>query len=133
MELTNSLKQLLTETANKLKGAARRRFMAMSVKELGLGGQSVAEGELGWDRGTIRKGIRELDTGIVCVDNYSARGRKRAEEHLPHLLSDIQALVDEQSQTDPSFKTIVGCQGCSQDWEFRPWGKKPSCHKSSRP
>lgn len=79
--------------------------MALTVKELGLGGQSVAELELGWDRGTIRKGIRELNSGIVCVDNYSARGRKRAEEHLPHLLSDIQALVDQQSQTDPSFKS----------------------------
>ena len=79
--------------------------MALTVKELGLEGQSVAELELGWDRGTIRKGIRELNSGIVCVDNESARGRLRAEEHLPHLLSDIQAIVDQQSQTDPSFKS----------------------------
>jgi hypothetical protein len=33
------------------------------------------------------------------------RGRKRSEEHLPQLLDDIQAIVDEQSQTDPTFKT----------------------------
>jgi hypothetical protein len=33
------------------------------------------------------------------------RGRKRAEEHLPNLLTDLQAIVDSQSQTDPQFRT----------------------------
>lgn len=105
MELTDSVKNLLIDTAKQLKGAARRRFMALTVKELGVGGQSKAARELGWDRGTIRKGTYELQTGITCVDNYSARGRHRAEEYLPHLLEDIQSIVDSQSQTDPSFKS----------------------------
>jgi hypothetical protein len=60
---------------------------------------------LGWDRNTIRKGIKELSSGITCLDNYSAKGRYKAEEHLPHLLEDIKKLVDSQSQTDPSFKS----------------------------
>jgi hypothetical protein len=33
------------------------------------------------------------------------RGRKRAEAHLPNLLTDLQAIVDSQSQTDPQFRT----------------------------
>ncbi len=33
------------------------------------------------------------------------RGRKRAEEQLPHLLADITALVDSQSQADPRFRS----------------------------
>lgn len=45
----------------------------------------LAERELGWNRGTIRKGQRELERGIVCLDAYSLRGRKRSEEHLPNL------------------------------------------------
>ena len=53
----------------------------------------------------MRKGIRELESGIECVDASSARGRKRAEYHLPNLLEDIKSRVDGQSQTDPSFKT----------------------------
>jgi hypothetical protein len=40
------------------------------------------------------------------VDNYSARGRKKAEEKLPNLLADIRALVDGQSQTDPTFQSV---------------------------
>jgi hypothetical protein len=54
---------------------------------------------------TIRKGIHELESGFQCLDAFAARGRKRAEEHLPSLFSDIQAIVDSQSQTDPQFRT----------------------------
>lgn len=105
IELTDSLKNLLRETVVQLKGTARRRFMAQTVLELGYGGQSLAEQELGWNRKTIRKGIRELKSGITCVDNHSAKGRKKAEEHLPKLLEALKNLVDSQSQTDPSFKS----------------------------
>jgi len=105
MDLTDSVKGLLIETAKSLKGSARRVFMARTVKELGPGGQRRAAHELGWGRMTIRKGQHELASGIICVDAYSLRGRKRAEEHLPNLLRDLQAIVDGQSQTDPQFRT----------------------------
>jgi len=39
------------------------------------------------------------------VDAFGLRGRKKAEAHLPHLLDDIRAIVDSQSQTDPQFHT----------------------------
>ena len=42
MELTDSLKILLIETAKSLTGSARRLFMARTVKELGRGGQQRA-------------------------------------------------------------------------------------------
>lgn len=105
MELTDAIKTMLIETAKALKGSARRRFMARTVKELGLGGQQRAARELGWGRMTIRKGMRELDSGLTCRDAFTLRGRKRAEDHLPHLLADIQAIVDSQSQADPQFRT----------------------------
>ena len=105
MELTDSIKTMLIETAKALKGSARRLFMARTVKELGAGGQQRAARELGWGRMTIRKGLRELDSGLVCLDAFTLRGRKRAEDHLPNLLSDIHALVDRQSQIDPQFRT----------------------------
>jgi DDE family transposase len=105
MELTESFKALLIDTAKALKGSARRVFMARTVAELGSGGQRRAERELGWNRGTIRKGLHELTSGVRCVDNFSARGRKRAEDHLPTLLTAITAIVDSQSQTDPQVRT----------------------------
>src|SRR6266568_3865249 len=104
MELTDSLKSILRDTAKQLKGRARRIFLARIVKELGPGGASRAERELGWDRKTVRKGTHEVDSGITCLDAFGARGRKLAEEHLPNLLLDLKAIVDGQSQTDPQFK-----------------------------
>jgi hypothetical protein len=65
MELTPEVKSLLIEAAKGLKGSARRLFMARAVKALGKGGQRKAERELGWDRKTIRKGMRELESRIV--------------------------------------------------------------------
>jgi hypothetical protein len=79
--------------------------MARTVKELGAGGQRRAERELGWGRMTIRKGTHELESGFTCLDAFSARGRKRVEDHLPHLLTDIKAIVDSQSQADPQGRT----------------------------
>jgi len=105
MELTDSLKALFVDTAQSLKGSARRLFLARTVKELGPGGQRRAERALGWNRGLIRKGTHELESGCTCLDAFSARGRKRAEAHLPHLLHDMQAIVESQSQIDPQFRT----------------------------
>jgi hypothetical protein len=105
MELTEEVKTLLLNTAKDLKGAVRRRFMARTVQALGEGGQRLAERELGWNRGTIRKGMHEVERGMVCVDAFSSRGRKRSEDHLPNLLNDLRAIVDSQSQADPQFRT----------------------------
>lgn len=105
MTLTDETKQVYIETAHALKGSARRLFMARVVNSFGEGGQRQAARELGWDRETIRKGQHELASGYVCLDGYAGRGRKRAEEHLPHLLEDITALVDGQSQTDARFES----------------------------
>ncbi len=105
MELTDDLKAFFIDTAEKLKGTDRRCYMAQLVKLLGRGGQQRAQDELGWDRKTIRKGLRELDSGQPIEDNFSARGRKPIEYHIPKLLEDIETIVGAQSQTDPTFQT----------------------------
>lgn len=104
MELVEDMRELFVETAKSLKGSARRLFMARTVRALGEGGQRLAERVLSWNRGTIRKGQHELEQGIICLDAYALRGRKRSEDHLPNLLADITAIVDGQSQADPQFR-----------------------------
>ncbi len=79
-------------------------FMAKTVRGFGKGAQRRAEQELGWNRRTIRKGEYELTPGPVH-DNVGARGRKKAEEHLPNLQDDIRDLVEPTSQPDPTFRT----------------------------
>ncbi len=103
MTLTDAEKQLHQETIKALRGAEKRRYMARVARTLGRGGPSLLERELGWNRTTIRKATYELESGFTCVDDYAARGRKRAEVHLPDLLDDIQAIAEQHSQTDPTF------------------------------
>src|SRR5206468_12753397 len=96
---------VLIAAAQALKGSPRRQFMARTVQAMGRGGQRWAEQHLGWCRDTIRKGAHELRSGMTCVDAFSARRRKPAEEHLPRLLDDIRDIVDGQCQADPKFQT----------------------------
>lgn len=102
LELTDTLKVLWQDTARRLKGTERRQFMAQVVQALGAGGQAQAERELGWNRGTIRKGLSELVHGPIH-DAFEQRGRKPTEAYLPHLLDDICAIADPQTQADPSL------------------------------
>src|SRR5215467_9321081 len=116
MEFTDAFKTLFIETAQALTGSARRLFMARTVKEIGPGGQRYAEREFGWNRGLIRKGTQELESGCQCLDAFSARGRRRVEVHLPNLLSDMRAIVDSQSQAAPQFRTTrLGVGHMTQD------------------
>jgi hypothetical protein len=92
-------------TDSQLRGTARRKFRAGVVRTLGWGGQCFAAATFGWSRDTIRKGERELATGVDVQDSFHLRGRKRAEQHLPKLLDDLKAIVEPHSQTDPTFKS----------------------------
>jgi len=105
VELPDELKDFFNKTQADLKGDKRRLFMARATALFGNGGHMRAERELGWDRGIIRKGTKELQSGISCIDNFSGRGRHPVEKHLPNLLQDIRDIVEPISQADPTFRT----------------------------
>jgi len=79
--------------------------MAEVVRILGRGGQRFAEKHLHWNRKTVRKGQRELQSGRAIEDRFRDRGRKRAEHHLPQLLDDIESIVNPVSQADPTLRS----------------------------
>lgn len=106
MSEISGFKKVLQETARSLGGYAKRLFMARMVNEVFEGVAYRAEQELGWNRGTVSKGLHELKREVECVDGRrGVTGRKPAEAHLPNLLTDIRDLVDSQSQTDARFRT----------------------------
>jgi predicted ArsR family transcriptional regulator len=98
-------KVILQEAVSLLSGSQKRSVLAKTAQHLGRGGQNLVAEAVGVSRNTIRKGLRELESSIAAQDRYGDRGRCRAEEKLPRLLEDIRAVVDNQGQTDPSFKT----------------------------
>jgi hypothetical protein len=105
LKITPELKHVWEQTLAQLSGASRRVFMASVVKGLGRGGARQAEMALGWDRTTLRKGLHELNSGVVCLDAVSQRGRKPLETALPNLEADLREMGEARSQTDPTFRT----------------------------
>lgn len=106
-ELFPVIKALLCEAASKLTAHRRRAFMAKVTVEL-LGGSAWrAESQFGWNRHTVKLGLCERASGIVCVDDFAARGNKKSERKRPELERDIRALADPHSQADPQFKSSL--------------------------
>lgn len=104
-KLTEKIKSSLKDAAKKLTGFKKRAFMAQVTIDYFDASPRKAETELGWSRQAIATGLKELETGIICVDNYRARGRKKTETLLPNLEEDIKSLVETYSQADPKFQT----------------------------
>lgn len=105
LQLIDPVKSFIQSAHKALKGTGRRLFMASVVKQLERGGQREAEDKLGWNRGTIQKGMHELRSGFTCMDAFNQRGRKRWEWHVPTLERDIRKIADAACQTDPTFRT----------------------------
>lgn len=103
--LTEGLKDAISDAGHHLNGSQKRLFMAKTTRAFGKGGQRFVEKELNWNRNTIRKGMHELESGIVCIDNFEGRGRNPSETYLPNLQKDITDIATPYSQTDPTFKT----------------------------
>lgn len=98
--------KLWTETAKKLTGSDQRIFMARVVLNLGTGAKFYAEKVLNWNRGTIRKGTRELELGPELDKRVRNSGRKPLEFHLPNLIENIKSIVAPYTQTDPTFQSL---------------------------
>lgn len=105
MLLNNMVKSTFKDAAKKLTGKRKRDFMAKVTEDYFEDSARQAETVLGWNRHSVQLGLHERRTGIVCADNYRARGRHKSEEILPNLEQDIRFLVDAQSQADPKFKS----------------------------
>ena len=103
--LSDQLKALFNDTARKLRGPDKRSFMATVTQAYFKGSARQVEKHMGWSRVSVSKGLKEFETGFVCIDNYQGRGRKRTEEKLSMLEADIRELIDGKSQIDPSFRS----------------------------
>jgi hypothetical protein len=103
--LNNRVKATLKDAAQKLTGQRKRDFMAKVAQDYFEGSARKTETVLGWGRATVQLGLHERRSGIVCVDNYRARGRHKSETVLTDLEADIRELVDGKAQADPKFQS----------------------------
>jgi len=93
----------IKDAANKLQGSTRRAFQAQVVLDHCNGNISHAKTLFGWNQPTIRRALRERETGEIIPDRQR-KGRTTFSEKLPNLQTDIRSLVDPNSQTHPTFE-----------------------------
>ncbi len=106
MQLDDTIKSTIQDAAKNLTGHRKRDFMAKVAEDYLQGSARKAERVFGWSRNSVQLGLHERRTGLICVDNYQARGRYKTEVRLLNLETDVRALVDSQSQADPKFTSV---------------------------
>ena len=104
--LTASMIETIQSAARKLTGFERRQFQAEMTIKYGNGNARAVEGTFGWGRQAVSKRLGEFKTQMWCVDNYSARGRKKSEERNSDLAVFIQEITDLPSTL---HATLCGC------------------------
>ena len=104
-ELTEDVAETIKSAARKLTGWKRRQFQAETALKYCRGNPRKTERVFGWGRDAVNTGLNELRTGMRCVDNVHARGRKKTEEKHPQIAAQIHALVEPDTQADPKFQT----------------------------
>ena len=105
--LTDELIASLRSASKKLTGFKRRQFQAEMATQYCEGSARRAESVFGWSRSCVNTGLNELRTGIRCVDSFSRRGRKKTEDRVPEIQSEIQKITDPHAQADPKFQTTL--------------------------
>ncbi len=96
---------LIRSGARRLTGYRRRLFIAEVATELCGGSARQAERRFGWGRETVEKGLHESRSGMRCLEDFAARGRRRSEDKDPQLAADIRAVVEPQTYADPELKS----------------------------
>jgi hypothetical protein len=100
------LAEVLTERA-------RRRWAAVEATSLGWGGLSAVAEATGLAHTTIRRGIREIESGTTIPEDrqrHSGGGRKRADQLDPDLKACLDQLVEPDSRGDPQSPLRWTCK-----------------------
>jgi len=97
----------IKDAAKKLTGVKRRAFQAQVAIDYLNSKPHLAEKTFGWDRRTVALGLNELRTGLVCFDDFKARGNKKTETKIPQLEIDIVALAEPYARLTPSFRRCL--------------------------
>lgn len=98
---------LAARLVEKIEWPMRRQAMADITLSLLDGKARVAEDVFGWGRSTVELGLREMQSGIVCVNDLSRRRKPRTEEKHPKLLEDIRLIMDPKSQAQSHLRTAL--------------------------
>jgi transposase len=120
--LTQAIEAKYTTLQPLLDERARRLWAAVEARAIGRGGIIRVAEATGLSRGTIRAGLRELDTPDPTDERRPPPGRLRRPgggrkplvDHDPDLLRDLEALVDPVTRGDPMSPLRWTCKSAAK-------------------
>lgn len=101
------LVSLISRLVDLVPWPARRCAMGDVTLALLDGKHRLAEDVFGWGRSTVEVGIKEFQTGFLCVNDISARQKPKAEEKNPALLAEIRAIVEPHCESESHLRTTL--------------------------
>jgi len=107
LSISSDTIESIRAAAKKLTSYKRREFQAEMALKYCQNFPRIAEDLFGWRRTTVETGLGELSTGIRCIDNSAARGRKKTETLQPQMEQRIRELAESKAQVDPKFQTAL--------------------------
>lgn len=94
--------------ASKMLGEKRREFQASIAIKYCQGSARKTERVLGWNRKTVKLGLAEKRSGIICKGAQAERcGDKRWEEKHRSAANALVQIAEAHGQQDPTFKTSI--------------------------
>jgi hypothetical protein len=107
-ELSASQIADLRLAASKMNLVSRRSFQADITLKYCNGNARQAEYQFGWGRASIKLGLAEKRTGILCLGAHSRHsGAKQWEEKQPTAAAALRLLAESQSQQEPTFQSSI--------------------------
>jgi transposase len=97
--------------------STRRRWAAVEARALGRGGATRVAEATGLSLPTIRRGLRELNTGVpleTMRQRQPGAGRPPRAAEDPTLVADLDALVDPVTRGDPGSALRWTCKSTTQ-------------------
>jgi hypothetical protein len=112
LELEATIVEKYAAVAVVLDERARRLWAAAESRAIGFGGDSVVSDATGLSRCTIRRGRREIESGVKVVERIRGpgAGRPNIEQSQPGLKEALERLVDPLTRGDPESPLRWTCK-----------------------
>jgi hypothetical protein len=105
--ISKELVDLISRLIDLIPWPARRCAMGDVTLLLLDGKHRVAEDVFGWGRSVVEVGIKEIQTGISCVNDISQRLKPKTEVKIPELLVEIREIMEPHCESESHLRTTL--------------------------
>ena len=106
-KFSSELRAAIRQAASFLSGFARRKLHAQVAIQYCNGSPRKAETVFGFNRRSVARGLQEHELGEPVLKLPERQGRQKIEQRQPVISQIADAVLSENSQTDPKFQTTL--------------------------